>query len=151
MIEGVLRHCTSLEIDRQYVDTAGQSEVAFAFCHLLGFELLPRLKNIHSQKLYVAEASDRKRCSGIEPILTRAIRWKLIREQYDEIVKFATALREGTADPESILRRFTKDNVSHPTYKALKELGKVLKTLFLCRYLDSEDLRREIHEGLRAC
>src|SRR5258708_4051177 len=32
-IEGVLPHCTDMEIDRQYVDSHGQSEVAFAFCH----------------------------------------------------------------------------------------------------------------------
>jgi len=36
MIEGVIRHCTEMSIDRQYVDSHGQSEVAFAFCHLLG-------------------------------------------------------------------------------------------------------------------
>ena len=39
MIEGVLRHCTAMEVDRQYVDSHGQSAVAFAFCHLLGFQL----------------------------------------------------------------------------------------------------------------
>ena len=44
MIEGVLRHCTEMAVDRQYVDSHGQSEVAFAFCRLLGFQLLPRLK-----------------------------------------------------------------------------------------------------------
>jgi TnpA family transposase len=33
-------------------------------------------------------------------------------------------------------------------YKAFAELGKAVKTLFLCRYLHSEALRREIHEGL---
>jgi TnpA family transposase len=44
MIEGVLRHCTEMSIDRQYVDSHGQSEVGFAFCRLLGFQLLPRLK-----------------------------------------------------------------------------------------------------------
>jgi TnpA family transposase len=38
--------------------------------------------------------------------------------------------------------------VQHPTYKALAELGKELKTTFLCRYLQSEALRREIQEGL---
>ena len=43
MIEGVLRHCTEMSVDRQYVDSHGQSEVAFAFCRLLDFELLPRL------------------------------------------------------------------------------------------------------------
>ncbi len=50
MIEGVLRHCTEMAVDRQYVDSHGQSEVAFAFCRLLGFQLLPRLKAIHKQK-----------------------------------------------------------------------------------------------------
>jgi TnpA family transposase len=51
MLEGVMHHCTEMEVDRQYVDSHGQSTVAFAFCRLLGFQLLPRLKAIHSQKL----------------------------------------------------------------------------------------------------
>jgi TnpA family transposase len=78
----------------------------------------------------------------------RAIDWDLITNQYDELIKYATALRLGTADAESILRRFTRNNVQHPTYRALAELGKAMKTIFLCEYLHSEDLRREIHEGL---
>jgi len=41
-----------MEVEKNYVDTGGQSEVGFAFCHLLGFHLLPRLKGIHRQKLY---------------------------------------------------------------------------------------------------
>ena len=72
----------------------------------------------------------------------------MIAQQYDEMVKFATALRVGTAEPESILRRFTRGNAEHPTYRALAELGKAVKTIFLCQYLDSEPLRREIHSGL---
>lgn len=38
--------------------------------------------------------------------------------------------------------------MQHPTYKALAELGRAVKTIFLCRYLRSKALRREIHEGL---
>src|SRR4051812_6536090 len=56
MIQGVLRHCTELVVDRQYVDSHGQSVVAFAFTRLLGFQLLPRLKAIHSQRLYRPDA-----------------------------------------------------------------------------------------------
>lgn len=44
--------------------------------------------------------------------------------------------------------RFTRNNVQHPTYKALAKLGKAVKTIFLCEYLGAEALRREIHEGL---
>jgi hypothetical protein len=49
MIEGVLRHCTAVQVDRNYVDTHGQSEVAFAFCHLLGFQLMPVSKTCMSK------------------------------------------------------------------------------------------------------
>lgn len=148
MIEGVLRHCTKMEIERQYVDSHGQSEVAFAFSYILGFDLLPRLKAIAKQKLYVPATADAAEYVNLEPILTRAIDWNLIRQQYDEIIKYTTALRLGTAEPEAILSRFTRANVMHPTYKALAELGKAIKTIFLCRYLHDESLRLEIHEGL---
>ena len=40
MIEGVVHHCTEMEVDRQYVDSHGQSTIAFAFCRLLGFQLM---------------------------------------------------------------------------------------------------------------
>ena len=148
MIEGVLRHCTEMKVDEQYVDSHGQSEVGFAFCHLLGFDLLPRLKAIASQKLYRPVSGRAGDYPNLQSVLTRPIHWELIRRQYDEMIKFATALRLETAEPEAILRRFTRNNLKHPTYRALAELGKAVKTIFLCRYLDSEPLRQAIHEGL---
>jgi hypothetical protein len=70
MIEGVLRHYTEMEVDRQYVDSHCQSVVAFAFTKLLGFQLLPRLKAIHAQRLYRPEAGK----PDAYPNLTRAAR-----------------------------------------------------------------------------
>src|SRR6266581_555552 len=99
-----------------------KSEVAFAFCHLLGFRLLPRLKNIASQKLSRPDTGNPEDYQNLQPILTKPINWDLIRNQYDEMVKYATALRLGTADTEAILQRFTRNNLQHPTYQALSEL-----------------------------
>ena len=148
MIEGLLRHCTEMEVEKNYVDSHGQSEVAFAFCHLLGYQLMPRLKAIHSQKLYRPESGMTEAYPNLQPVLTRPINWDLIRQQYDQMVKYATALRLGTAETEAILKRFTRNNLKHPTYQALGELGKAVKTIFLCDYLHSEELRQEIHGGL---
>ncbi|PHE39727.1 Tn3 family transposase [Bacillus pseudomycoides] len=147
MIEGLLRHCTNMEVEKNYVDTHGQSEVAFAFCHLLGFQLMPRFKAIHAQKLYRPNIGMQESYPNLQPVLTRPINWNLIEQQYDQMIKYATALRLGTAETEAVLKRFTR-NSGHPTYRALSELGKALKTIFLCEYLSSEEIRREIHEGL---
>ena len=148
MIEGVLHHCTEMAVDKNYVDTHGQSTVAVAFCHLLGFQLLPRLKPIGRQKLNQPNKKADDDFVNLKPIPTRPIRWNLIEQHYDEMIRYATALRLGTAEAEAILQRFTKYGIQHPTYKALVELGRVVKTIFLCQNLHSPELKREIHEGL---
>ena len=148
MIEGVLRHATDMNVETDYVDSHGQDEVAFAFCSLLNFQLLPRLKAIGKQRLYRPEAGNPQAYPHLQAILTRPIDWELIRKYYDEIVKYTTALKQGTADAEALLSRFTKNKVKHPAYQAVLELGKVRKTIFLCEYLNSEALRQEIQEGL---
>jgi TnpA family transposase len=61
MIEGVLHHCTTMSVDKVYTDSHGQNEVGFAFAHLLGFQLLPRLKGIRKETLNrpgIGKASD---------------------------------------------------------------------------------------------
>ena len=123
MIEGVLRHDTEMDVERQYVDSHGQSEVGFAFCHLLGFALLPRLKNLKKQKLHRPQRDEPGKYANLQAILTRPINWELIEQQYDELIKFATALRLGTADAESILRRFTKSNVAAPDLQGAVRTG----------------------------
>ncbi|MGN9846676.1 Tn3 family transposase [Nonomuraea sp. H19] len=63
------------------------------------------------------------------------------------MIKYATAIKQGTASTEPILRRFT-ESASHPTYQAMLEVGRAQKTIFVARYLRLRELQREIQEGL---
>jgi hypothetical protein len=72
--------------------------VGFAFTELLGFRLLPQLKNIGMLRLY--RPDDQHRHAKLGPVLTRPICRELIAQQYNQTIRDATALRLGTTESE---------------------------------------------------
>jgi len=149
MIEGLVRHDTEMRVEKNFVDSHGQSEVAFAFCHLLGtVRLMPRLKRLKYERLYLPDKETADDYPHLAGTWARPIRWDLVEQQYDEMVKATVALTRGTATAEAILKRYNSYNATHPTYKALAEVGKAEKSIFLCDYLRSRETQHEVHEGL---
>lgn len=148
MLKGIVRHDTEMAVASNAVDSLGQSELGFAVCRMLGVELRPRLKRIKHQKLYLPDAAFLGEVPELEPMVRRGIRWDQVEEQYDAMSRVVAGIARGTGPVESILRRYNRYNASHPTYKGFRELGKALKTVFLCRYLRDKALRSDIHDAL---
>jgi TnpA family transposase len=146
MLQGIINQETDMDVESQYVDSHGKSELGFALSYLENFDLLPRYKTIGNQKIYLP--FDDFQINHIDDITTRSINWQLIEEQYDEMIKHAVALKIGTSTAETVIRKFARTNYQHPTFKAFIELGKAVKTIFLCRYLSSVELRQQINAGL---
>ncbi|MFE0200932.1 transposase, partial [[Kitasatospora] papulosa] len=146
-IEGMMRHATDMKAQGNYVDSHGQSELGFGLTRLLGYDLLPRIKQINKVKLYRPGREDEDTYDNLADAMTRPVRWDVIENNYDQLIKYATAIRVGTASTEAILRRFTR-TASHPVYQAMLEVGRAQKTIFVARYLRDRDLQREIQEGL---
>ncbi len=114
-----------------------------------GYSLLPRLKNIGAARLYVPAPEFAGQLPHLASVLTRPVKWDLITQQYDQMIKYATALRLRTVEAEQLLCRFSRPGPQHPTYAALVELGRAVKSTFVARYLCSEALRQEINDGLQ--
>jgi len=147
MLHGILHHGLNMNVQRHFTDSHGQTEVGFGFCHLLGFDLAPRIKRIAHQTLFLANESDRMKLGNISTMCRRQINWRLIEDNYDELIQYATALKEG-AETAPIMRLFRRGNEQNPYYRAMAELGRAVKTIYVCRYLRSEALRRDVQEGL---
>jgi TnpA family transposase len=120
MVEGAMRHDTTMNVEANNTDSHGQSEIGFAITRLRGFDLLPRIKQIKA-RLYRSQAGEPDAYPRLTPALTRPIRWAIVAEQYDQMIKYATAIRTRTASTEAILLRFTRNaSPSHPTYVAMR-------------------------------
>ena len=148
MMKGVIDHDTKMDMNRVFVDTHGQSVIGFASAYMLDFDLLPRFKAINKQKVCGVTSKDKKKYTNISLIMKGSINWKLIEENYEEVVKYMAALKTGIIEPSVLVKRFSKDNFNHPVYKAMTEIGKANKSIFLCKYFEEENLRIEINEGL---
>lgn len=104
MIEGAMRHGTTMDVEANYTDSHGQSEIGFGITRLLNFDLLPRIKRINKVKLYRPVAGEPDAYPQLTPALTRPIRWELIAQQYDQMIKYATAIRTVPRPPRRCWR-----------------------------------------------
>jgi TnpA family transposase len=91
-IEGMMRHATAMKVEGNYVDSHGQSEIGFGLTRLLGYDLLPRIKQINTVKLYRPGREDEDTYDRLADAMTRPIRWDVIENNYDQLIKYATAI-----------------------------------------------------------
>lgn len=147
VIDGLMQNDV-VKSDIHSTDTHGYSEVIFAATHLLGFQFAPRIKGLGRQRLYAFKnrKHDEEQGQGLLP--NRYIRETLIEEQWDEILRFIATLRLKVATASQLFRRLNSYSRQHPLYQALKEFGKIPKTLFILKYVDDPALRQAIEKQL---
>ncbi|WP_030800313.1 Tn3 family transposase [Streptomyces sp. NRRL S-337] len=63
-VPGATRHATTMDVEANYPDSHGQSEIGFGITRLLNFDLLPRIKRINKVKLYRPVAGARTPTRG---------------------------------------------------------------------------------------
>lgn len=142
VLDGLLNNHTILKIREHTTDTHGYIEIIFALCHLLGFSFMPRIRDLKDQQLYRVE---RETDAGVfTPLLTKTVDFDIIEEQWDEMLRVAFSLKQRTAPAHVIVQRLTNSFPADRLSKAFTNLGRILKTQHILRYLADPQLRQTI-------
>lgn len=144
-IDSVL-HQKEFDVERLAVDTHGYTEFAMAIAKLLGFSLCPRLARLAERKLYVPKSADVP--DGLRDMVVPSISLKSIVEEWDNLVRLASSIDTGHTSATVALARFGSAASDSPTYRAGLHLGRLIRSVYLCDYITSEELRRTIHRIL---
>lgn len=72
---------------------------------------------------------------------------KVIRDNYDDVLRFAHSIREGTSSASLVMSKMGSYSRQNSLATALREMGRIEKTLFILDYISSETLRRRIQRG----
>ena len=128
--------------DTIHADTQGQSNAIFGLAYLLGVQLLPRIRNWKGRDFY--RPSPEARFEHIDSLFTAQVDWDLIETMRPELLRVAVSIKSGAILPSDILRRLSSHSRKNKLYFALRELGRVVRTMFLLRYISEVELRRTI-------
>ena len=143
ILDGLIKNTSDVQPDTVHGDTQAQSTPVFGLAHLLGIKLMPRIRNIRDLKFYRA---DLQRCyKNINALFRESIDWALIERHFPDMLRVAISIKAGKMTPSTILRRLGSETLKNKLYFAFRELGRVIRTLFLLKYISDPQMRRTIN------
>ena len=148
VIDGLM-HNDVIKSDIHSTDSHGYSEVIFCSTCMLGTMFAPRIKGVGRQRLYAFKNRHFYEDQGHTALLPHAvIREGLIEPQWDEVLRFIATIKLKVASASQLFKRLNSYSKQHPLYRALKEFGRMPKSLFVLKYADDPALRQSIEKQL---
>jgi TnpA family transposase len=142
VLDGLLENNTILKIREHTTDTHGYTEIIFALCYLLGYYFMPRIRDLKDQQLY---RIDKNGNYGVfAPLLNKTADIDIVEELWDPMIHVSHSLKERTASAHVIVQRLTNSFPSDRLSKAFTNLGRIIKTEYILRYLTDPELRRTV-------
>ena len=149
VLDALLYHQSEVTIRRHHTDGGGESDHVFALCALLGFQFAPRIPDLRHRRLHVfGRASDHP---TLEPLVAGRINVDLLRVHWPDILRVAVSIRTGAVTASLIMRQLASHPRQNGVAAALRELGRLERTLFTLDWIADPELRRaagrELNKG----
>lgn len=149
VLDGLLHHGADLHIEEHHVDGGGVSDHVFALCHLLGFRFAPRIPNIAARRLHLFDGIEPG--PDIAPLVAGRIDEGLVAAHWDDVLRLGTSIRTGVVSASIMLERLGSYPRANGLALALREIGRVERTLFTLDWIEQPEQRRratrELNKG----
>jgi TnpA family transposase len=142
IIEGLLRNTSDIQPTSVTADTQGQSTPVFGLAHLLGIKLMPRIRNWKDLVFYLPFKG--ARYQHIEALFGEAIDWHLIETHWQDLLRVVLSIKAGKVSSAVLLRKLGNYSRKNRLYLAFRELGRVVRTVFLLEFISDPKMREGI-------
>jgi len=147
-IDGLLHHEADVHPRRQATDNAGYTDNVFGIASLLSIFYAPRIKSLDETVLYCFDKQDKKRFEPVGQLLSAKLNTGVIEAQWDNLMRLVAACERGHTTVARVLRKLEAAGPRSDLYRALQEVGRIEKTVYITTYLTSPDLRRQVTRQL---
>ena len=138
----VLEQETELQPTEIMSDTAGYTDTIFGVFHLLGYQFSPRIADVGGARFWRVDA---KADYGLlDELASNRINIRLIAEHWDDLLRLVGSLKLGVVRAAGLTRTLQTNDRPTRLARALQELGRLVKTLYLLRFIDDASYRRRI-------
>jgi TnpA family transposase len=141
VLDGILDNVTELPIVEHTTDTGGYTDIVFALFDLLGLQFIPRLRDVGGHRLYRFNKSTRYR--HLEPLLRGQINSAKILNEWDAMLRVAGSLSGGWVTASLFMSKLQRPK-KNALATALQEYGRLVKTIFVLRYIEDDALQRRV-------
>jgi TnpA family transposase len=145
VLDSLLYHQTGLQIEEHYTDTGGATDHVFGLCHLFGFRFAPCIRDLKDRRLYVFPHATQP--PRLQPIIAGTVNVEHIKAHWEELLRMAVSIRSGTSTASAMLKRLSAYPRQNGLAVALREIGRIERSLFTMDWLKSPELRRRAHAG----
>lgn len=142
IIDGLLKNTSDIQPDRVHADTQGQSLPVFGLAHLLGIELMPRIRNWRDYRFF--RPDEEVRYEYIDALFKETVDWDMVERHWKDLMQVVLSIKAGKIAASTLLRKLGNYSRKNRLYQAFKALGSAVRTLFLLQYISDQELREQI-------
>ena len=142
IIDGLLNNQSSVKPTKIHGDTQAQSAPVFGFGYLFGIRIMPRIRNWKHIRFF--RPMDDAKYKHIDSLFKGTVNWQLIEDNWQDMMQLILSIQHGKVSAKLVLKRLGTRSKKNHLYRAFRELGRVLRTIFLLEYISDVKLRETI-------